>query len=219
MPMTDDEQREIFSRIRSLIIDDFHGEFQEIYSHAVTVLELVPEQSNNEVRNAMNHIARSLNAPDYAVAKENYDKACGHIERAKRDCVKLAIIHLHEQITSDLVNIEIVEGAVPFSLKQRLSSLEEKGYQARLSENAGDVETFEKFAEIFAEFKQFRSDVHKQYAVPSGKRAAWRWWFRRIQYNVALIALSFSLGIGSGVVGNWIYNKIFLHPHVHAIEK
>src|ERR1700722_4867729 len=106
MALSQVERRAVESPVLSIIIDDFGKDFQDVYSYAVTVLELAPEQANNEVRNALNHIVRALAAQTMQEANQNLGQSEGHIERARRDCIKLAVIHVHEQIKSDMLSIE-----------------------------------------------------------------------------------------------------------------
>ncbi len=163
-------ERDALSRVKQLILEDFHDDFQEVYSYAVTALELAPEQANNEIRNALNHIARALTANDENEIDINLHQAKGHIERAKRDCLKLALIHTHEQIKSDLLSIESVEGAVPLSLKTRLKSLERAAMMARKAESDGTANVTDMMGNVFADMRSFRDDIHTQFMVPSNRK-------------------------------------------------
>jgi hypothetical protein len=207
MPMSDEEQRDIFARARTLILVDFHQEFQHLYSYAITVLELAPDQANNEIRNALNHIARAMCADSVESANENLRQSKGHIDRAKRDCIKLANIHLHEQIKSDLLNIEAVEGAVPFSIKQRLSTLEHRGAAARRAEANGDPDVVDSLADVFADLKGFRDDIHQQYAVPNKIVAQWKRFLRRAGRHCG----GFVLGVIAAVAGGAVLMLLLHH--------
>jgi hypothetical protein len=212
MPLSKDEEREVLSRVRKLILEDFHEDFQEIYSYAVTTLEIAPEQANNEIRNALNHIARALTADDMAHAEDNLSQARGHIERAKRDCLKLALIHIHEQLRSDLLSIEIVEGAVPMSKRTRLKSLENSAKQARMAESDGEANVTNMMADVFADMKTFRDDIHAQFTVPSGQRTFIQRLIFKIRHNLGV----FISGVLVAALGEYLFSflaDLLRHHH------
>lgn len=211
MPQLSEQQREVLSRVRQLILEDFHEDFQEVYSYAITSLEVVPEQANNEIRNALNHIARALTANDPELVDENLAQAKGHIERAKRDSLKLALIHLHEQIKSDLLSIEIVEGAVPMSVKTRLKTLENAVINARKAETDGDANVTDMMGDVFAELKTFRDDIHTQFNVPSKQRTKLQRLIFRIRHSFAVFITGFVVGVVAGIAAN--FGTDLIHAH------
>jgi F0F1-type ATP synthase assembly protein I len=202
MALSQVERRAVESRVLSIIFDDFGKDFQDVYSYAVTVLELAPEQANNEVRNALNHIVRALAAQTMQEANQNLGQSEGHIERARRDCIKLAVIHVHEQIKSDMLSIEQIEGALPISLRTRLKTIEEQGYQARKAEAEGDGNTIDKYADVLAALKRFRDDLNTQYTTSSNRRR----WLARQLYRIRTHATSLVVGIVIGVMSHWLYD-------------
>jgi hypothetical protein len=209
MALPEDEQREIESRAKELVLTDFRDEFQSIYSYAVAVLEVVPEQANNEIRNALNHISRALDGNSLEDAKSDLKKAEGHIDRAKRDCFKLANIHLHEQLRSDFLDIEVIEGAVPLSVRQRLAVLEQRGVDARKSEAQGGENVLELLATLFADQKVFREDLHNQFTVPGRLHAKTARFFIRVRRQGIILLLGFSMGVASSLIAAAIYSHYF----------
>lgn len=83
--------------IRS-VIRFYHEDFTEYYATVIALTEKMPEQINNEIRNAFSHLARVYVATSVDNAKSEADKARGHIERACRDCLKASIIAVHDTI-------------------------------------------------------------------------------------------------------------------------
>lgn len=211
MALSDDEQREIESLVKSLVLKDFRDEFQEIYSYAVAVLEVAPEQANNEIRNALNHISRALDAESLAAAREDVEKAAGHFERAKRDSLKLANIHLHEQIKSDLLYIETIEGSVPFSIKQRLATLEQRGADTRRGEARGEPGVTDKLADLFADQKQFRDDIHKQFIVPPKAQSWLKQQWTRTKRNTSVLITGMIIAIVGRFVGGLLLAWYLAH--------
>jgi hypothetical protein len=202
MALSEDQQRHVLARVREIIIDDFHNDFEGIYSYAVTVLQLAPEQANNEIRNALNHLARALIAEEDGSAKDNLLQAKGHIERAKRDCVKLAVIHLHEQITSHLMNVELIEGAVPMSVKTRHRSIISAGVDARKAEAAGAADILDRYSSVLADLQEFEDDIRMKFTVPSRPLT----WWRRILIHFRLALSSFVVGVLVALAAHWLYD-------------
>jgi len=209
MALSQDDERDVYARAKDIILKDFQDEFQELYSYAITVLEVAPEQANNEIRNALNHIARALSANDIDAGIRDIEKAKSHIDRAKRDCLKLANIHLHEQIKSDLINIQVVEGSVPLSIKARLTTLEAQGADARRAESLGADDVSDQLASVFSDMKTFRDDLRTQFTVPTNKMTSWMrfWW--QVRRHTGVLFLGIAGGIFSSLIAALIYSHYF----------
>lgn len=204
MALTEEERSVILSLAKNIILEDFQKEFQEIYAYAVTALDKVPEQINNEISNSLTHIARALDADNTDDAHKALIQAQGHIERARRDCLKLAIIDLHEKIKSDFINIELNEGAVPVSLKLCAQTLEKQAIRAREAESKGDSRTADNLAGIFAGYKIFRDDIHLTFALPSKKLTKLEMLFLKIKRNAGLVIFTLGTGIIAGIAATVI---------------
>lgn len=202
MPLSDIERLDVQSRAIALILNDFGQDFQDIYSYAVTVLELAPEQANNEIRNGLNHLVRAITAENIELANTNLGQAEGHFERARRDCLKLAVIHLHEQAKSDMLSIERIEGALPMTLRMRLKTIEHSGYEARRAEARGDSGTTDLYATVMASLGQFRDDLAAQHTFPSRTRG----WISRQFWLLRSRLFSLAVGVLIGVASHWIYD-------------
>src|SRR5579875_3001772 len=100
MPMPDADRQAVLARIGTILECDIHGRLQDFYAGAVALTEKQPDQVNNEVRNAVTHMARAYCADTRAAADQQLNQAVSHIERAMRDCLKLSVIELHDRIQS-----------------------------------------------------------------------------------------------------------------------
>ncbi len=89
--------------VEKFIINDFIDDFMQYYAVALMESDRHPEQANNEVRNAFVHIGRFLKEEN---SEDNLIKAKDHLERAKRDCMKLAIIDKKKSLNQYIKNIE-----------------------------------------------------------------------------------------------------------------
>jgi hypothetical protein len=80
----------------------FNEEFSEAYAAAVVFTERMPEQVNNEIRNCITHLSRAakcvVDHVDDDVTTSEIASASRHLERAKRDCYKLAVIHINNKL-------------------------------------------------------------------------------------------------------------------------
>jgi len=169
------EKREITRQVITVIEQDYCQDFLEIYGTAISVVEIHPEQTNNEIRNALTHLGRALACESVAEAQGNIEKARGHIERGKRDCLKLAIIAKRDQIASAVFRIETVEGAIPRAIKQRLRQIEMKRRVTFRSESNGDEHVSAPLEEILADALELEEQLLGQFTVPGkGSTAIYR---------------------------------------------
>ena len=53
MPLSNEERQAVLESARDLILKQFHVEFQDLYAYAVAVVEIAPEQANNEIRKSL----------------------------------------------------------------------------------------------------------------------------------------------------------------------
>lgn len=85
---------------------------------ATELNNIVPLQFTNELRNAINHLARAYCCENDADVDEEIRKAIGHIERAKRDCLKMSSIAISEDISSQFMLIEQKYGLLPTHIRK-----------------------------------------------------------------------------------------------------
>ena len=83
--------------VLNVVRKDFYEDFMEVYAMVVSTTETHPEQVNNKIRGALTHLARALDRGDGC--SEEVQKAQAHINRAKRDCLKVIIVQKHKAIT------------------------------------------------------------------------------------------------------------------------
>jgi hypothetical protein len=103
MALTAQERAVVEAYIYKFLQADFFDTLSRYYAEGVAYSSKHPQNINNELRNALTHLARALNAPNMKDAQENMDSAGRHIERFKRDCLKVAVIYSGKD-TNDLIN-------------------------------------------------------------------------------------------------------------------
>lgn len=195
MHLIKEKHAEICDYALDFIANEFHDNFMDIYALTIAISEKHPEQVNNEVRNCLNHIARALRAETLDDARENLKKAAGHLERGRRDCLKLCIIYRREQIQSAIFRIEQTEGTIPSSLKRRLKTIEEARKQAFKEEARGSDDVSMLLESIIDQALDLEDQIHKQFNVPGKARSRLRRFMSRFfrSINSLLAAVIASL--------------------------
>jgi hypothetical protein len=100
-------------------LTEFQERFTDAYASAIAYADKIPEQCNNELRNALTHLSRACVAPDDESFKGEIHSANRHIERAIRDCYKLAVIEVNSLISKTFKVIEYSKGGVIWSIKNK----------------------------------------------------------------------------------------------------
>ena len=87
----------------------------------VAITERVPQAVNSEVRNALKYMSRAHVASTFEEATGEMRAAKGHLDRAKRDCIKLAVIEFRQRVRGTIHRIEVKNGTIsrPFRLSFR----------------------------------------------------------------------------------------------------
>lgn len=128
------------SIIASCIEQDYLKDLMPIYAHTIACAEQHPEQVNNEIRNALTHLARCAHEHrDIGKARIQIEKAQGHFERAKKDCLKISIAILHDRVRETIAEVEYIEGAINSKYKKKFVNLQKKRQSAFEKETIDDT--------------------------------------------------------------------------------
>jgi hypothetical protein len=73
--------------------------FTKCFAKVISLTEIIPEQMNNDIRNAFSHLLRINIVQTELEIFSEADKAIGHIELACRDCLEICISEVHDKIT------------------------------------------------------------------------------------------------------------------------
>lgn len=211
--------------VEKFILDDFIDDFMNHYAMALFEGDKHPEQANNEVRNAFVHIGRIL-ANDNQ--EKNLIKAKDHIERAKRDCLKISIIEKYNKLNQCVKNIESVKNIpLPIQRKQLRIVFKDR-VVVFMHETKGKSITGELLG-IYSKLRDVEDDLFKDYGELNqyNKKAPVYRFFRKLFKIVRNIFAGVLLTIISayilaimfpdGEVGN--NTKIFLEEVLLFINK
>lgn len=91
----------IEAAVLGVIRQDFYNDFMDVYGLVVATAEVHPEQANNEIRNAISHLARALEQGTGPGASEQVQKARAHStglsETALRSFLSVSIEKFQER--------------------------------------------------------------------------------------------------------------------------
>jgi hypothetical protein len=115
------------SKIIDFLSNEYLSDYVEILGLVVSITEYYPQQADSQIRNAMTHLARAAIAEDLDIIETELGKAKSHIERAKRDCLKLAIIEKKKHVFDHIKSIYFAKGGLPEDIMiKRLEVAEEQ---------------------------------------------------------------------------------------------
>jgi hypothetical protein len=208
VPLTEEERGRCDEVALRFIRQDIGLELAEYYGAAVFYGNNVkPEQPNNQLRNALNHLARAYEASDWASAQKQIELAEGHVTRAKRDSLKLATIGLFDEIRQLLRNAEYYYGPVnPTHLITR-GELIERRRRAYARESAGHADATNVMLALFVDAKSFLDQLQSAFPAASARRRL-KIFFVRIQRQVGALAIGFALGVSASLSANYIWEQM-----------
>ena len=208
MPLTTAEKRRCESVLVEAVRQDIGIELAEYYGAAVFFgKNEKPEQPNNEIRNALNHFARAFECETWAEAEKNHASSRAHLERAKRDSLKLATIGLFGEIREILRNAEAWYGIIEPAILVRKSRLVDWRLDTYIKESSGHNGTTLHMLELFSEAREFHLELLDKYPAVSGERRRGIWLIR-LRRGAVGMAIAFVLGAMSGVAGNYLYANL-----------
>ncbi len=127
--------------IKEFLEQDYLSDYSEILSMTVGITHYYPQQADSQVRNAMTHLSRA--STEISNLDEEINKAKGHLERAKRDCLKLSIIEKKKHVENEIKSLRYAQGTLTESIKEKRLSIAMQHKKASIQETIGsrDVST------------------------------------------------------------------------------
>ena len=122
--------------IRDFLSKDYLLDYSEILSMTVSITGFYPQQAESQLRNAMTHLARSVS--EVSNLDTEIEKAKGHLERAKRDCLKLSIIKKRQDIENEIKSLRYAQGTLTKSIKEKRIKIALTQKEASFRETFGE---------------------------------------------------------------------------------
>lgn len=112
--MTEEQQSEILLLVKKSLEIHYNKRVLPALSLVVSVAERYPEQTDNQVRNALTHYTRALfSVDDFEEAKKEIASAENHLERGVRDAYKIVLVILGSQIQNLFDAVLFAKGELP----------------------------------------------------------------------------------------------------------
>ena len=201
--MLSHEKENIGRVILSIIETEFQGNLSEIVSITTGLTENIPDQINNEIRNFLNHLARAYTASSIEVADADISKARGHLERATRDCLKIAIINRRIVLNNIVDSIEDRDGVVPAPIRTSMKKITLERTRILAAEARGDEFISDEMTSLLIKCNELYEYLIENKNVPNGiLRARSRIW-RSIKRVSPVLLI--------GIVGSLIAAVIFAY--------
>lgn len=121
--------------IKDFLSKDYLLDYSEILSMTVAITNFYPQQAESQLRNAMTHLARSVS--EASNLDDEIKKAKGHLERAKRDCLKLSIIKKKKDVENEIKSLRYAQGILTKSIKEKRISIALTQKKASIQETLG----------------------------------------------------------------------------------
>jgi len=190
------ERTRVLDQIERLLRVEIYEQFAELYAAAVSSIEIHPEQVNNELRNFITHLSRAVSADTYAAAERELDKAVSHVERAKRDVIKIAVVVLRDNIERVCWKIRQVTGTVDPAFLVRRDGIRKRRKELLKQESQGKL-SLNDFVQLFIETDKLHDDLHNVLGDVGQVRSALRYWW----YGFRRRAIGVVIGIVVGILG------------------
>lgn len=193
--MDSQEKENIGKAVLSIIEHDFLDDLTQVMGLLVSKTECVPEQANNEVRNALNHLARAYTAENPSEADDNLSKARSHIERAKRDCLKIILIYSNNEIERLMHYCQERCGFIHDRHVIKHREIQIKRRKIYVEETNGKQGVLTSYEGLITELNELQQELILSYGYPDPDKIKRRRRFRHIRKWIlgAVSAVFFSL--------------------------
>jgi len=201
LPLTQPEREEVSARIIHFLQDEFAPVLSKYYALGVSLSNRHPQNINNELRNAMTHMARALNAVEIGVARDELDAAMRHTERFKRDCLKVAVIYAGRDANNKIRHVEAIYHRLSPHVHIECANITRQRYGVIIDEVFGDQHSAEKWEALLLRIEKLREELIHEYPLLDPKKfriiwplaILWRY-FSTISGFVAVAILTAAIG-------------------------
>jgi hypothetical protein len=207
--MNTQEKNAVGDRILALIEKEYHGYVAHVVAYTIGIAEKVPAQANNEIQNALNHLAIAYVSSDPAAADKQLSLAEEHLERATRDCLKICLIKRRSLLDDLVVAIEDKYGTILRPARTSLRNIAVERDRILFEESRGSKEVSDLLSKLLAECNDLYEYFLDNYPVPSTlarrRSKIIRWLWRN--------APGFVLGVAASMFAAYLYFKLGLPSH------
>ena len=185
--------------------------FTKYLASAIAFSEQIPEEINNQIRNAFTHLARAQEATDQRTFQEEIEKCIGHIERGSRDCLKASIIVARDQLESMISDAVFYYVTLTPDLKARYKEIVNLRREVYRAETRGERGINEKLELILRETIHLQDLIKERYREVGTKKAkilrfAHRW--SHPAYTLVALAIGYIARPYVAMLVNWLQSLV-----------
>jgi len=133
--------------ISDFLKNDYSKEYVEnILAATVAITNYYPAQADSQIRDAMTHLARCASNPENG--EKELEKAKDHLERAKRDCLKIAIFTKKKDIKEEIKSLRFAKSGLPEDIQKLRLDIAIQHKKAYAEEALGKKDISNKLEEV-----------------------------------------------------------------------
>ncbi len=183
MALSQSEHAEVLDKIGELIGAEFANVISRYYALSVSYSGRHPQNVNNELRNAVTHMSRALVSDTIEAARRQLEAAERHVERFKRDCLKIAVIYASKN-TGDIIKTahSSFGNRDPYVALEALAIVRQR-YGIIISEVRGDPEIAASWEALLLRIERLRERVLSANPLLDIKKHLWFFavhWFLKV---------------------------------------
>lgn len=159
MALTRAERGVVLRRVGTFLEAEFAPVLSHYYARAVAYSSKHPQNINNELRNALTHMSRAMCASDVQEANKEIAAAERHVERFKRDCLKVAVVYAGRNANELIRRAELAGKKLDPALSIATAAIVAKRYQILIEEVLGDAGAATKWEGLLLDIERVREVV------------------------------------------------------------
>ena len=175
----------------SSVLDFYYKNFTEYLATVISFTEALPEEINNQIRDAFTHMSRAGRAMTLEEVETQCKAALAHIERANRDCLKASIIKARGELDNLVADVVFYHGFLTPAIKAQRDAISTARKEAYQLESRGDENQSLKLEEILRMTMALSDEVRAHYSVAGKMRTRVmrfvKRWFRPISFVIILL--------------------------------
>lgn len=202
-------------RASHIINAHYRQDLHAVFETTRCLTSTKPDQANNEIRNGLNHLARALAEQKPDDASLQFRKAEDHFDRAKRDCLKISLVQLHDDLWREITDIEIVDGHIDSNLRKRVRRWEDGRLSIARAECRGELEISARLLRLVndgIDLKRELRDRHRKHPFWKVWLSRRRPWVRAIIKEASTVVI-FAVIAGAGI---HVLGKLNATPHANV---
>jgi hypothetical protein len=143
--------------------------FSKYFATIIALAEQIPDQMNNEIRNAFSHLVRVKIVNTESEIIGEADKAIGHIERACRDCLKACIINMRDKINLQFDYALVYYKAISPQHHAEKRWITKERENIVLAETKGEKDLTSRLEELLSRMLGLQENLEEQYGLQPRK--------------------------------------------------